>query len=182
LLAGSPKKSMCVPVGSAAFGVRPFVVWSYRSRVSPHVLVGYETNGSSVLAGNILAGQKAKLPAQLTYAGGIDVWFTKWLTADLDVLGQQVFQARRMSVGEYTELGACQDVFPTPPCSTTFASPNIDPNLTPVTGAYNITNASVGVKIRPFASLLVTGNATIKLNDGGLRPNIVPLVAISYTF
>jgi len=165
-------------LGSGAAGVRPFVVWSYRSRISPHVLVGYETNGSSVLAGDISTSKKARLPGQLTYSGGADVWLTKWFTAAFDLVGQQVFEARRVSVTTFTELGACTDSS----CTAPFKTPNTDPNLSQLTGSYNIANASVGVKIRPFARLLVTGNVLIKLNDGGLRANFVPLVGVSYTF
>ncbi len=106
------------------------------------------------------------------------VWLTKWFTAAFDLVGQQVFQARRVSVTTFTELGACMNSSCNPP----FKTPNTDPNLSQMTGSYNITNASVGVKIRPFSRLLITGNALIKLNDGGLRANVVPLVAVSYTF
>jgi hypothetical protein len=165
-------------LGSGAAGVRPFVVWSYRSRISPHVVVGYETNGSSVLAGDILTGSKERLPSQLTYSGGADVWLTKWFTAAFDLIGQQVFEARRVSTTTFTELGACTD----PTCTAPFKTPNMDPNLSQLTASYNITNASIGAKIRPLARLLVTGNVLIKLNDGGLRARFVPLVAVSYTF
>jgi hypothetical protein len=33
--------------GSGATGIRPFLAWSYNSRVSPHANVGYQYNGSS---------------------------------------------------------------------------------------------------------------------------------------
>ncbi len=178
-------------LGAGAAGVRPFVVWSYRSRISPHVFVGYEANGSSKIAGDISMGKKERLPGQLTYSGGADVWLTKWFTAAFDLVGQQVFQARRVSVTTFTELGACKDGFcgvcpvPLPPgtsCSLNFNVANKDDNLSQMAGSYNITNASVGVKIRPFGRLLVTGNVLLKLNDGGLRANFVPLVGVSYTF
>src|SRR5260370_17771785 len=32
-------------LGAGAAGVKPFVIFSYRARVSPHAFVGYETNG-----------------------------------------------------------------------------------------------------------------------------------------
>lgn len=170
-------------LGSGAAGVRPFVVWSYRSRISPHVVVGYETNGSSVLAGDISTGSKERLPSQLTYSGGADVWLTRWFTAAFDLIGQQVFEARRVSINtDFQDLGPC--VPPSGPnyCNGTPGPPNRYSNLSQLTGSYNITNASVGAKIRPFARLLVTGNVLIKLNDGGLRARFVPLVAVSYTF
>ncbi len=167
-------------LGAGAAGVKPFVVWSYRSRISPHVFVGYEANGSSKIAGDISTGVKERLPGQLTYSGGADVWLTKWFTAAFDLVGQQVFEARRTSVVGFTELGACTQPYPS--CIPPFNPPNQDSNLSQSTGTFNITNASVGLKIRPFARLLMTANALIKLNDGGLRAKVVPLVGVSYTF
>lgn len=169
-------------LGSGAAGVRPFVVWSYRSRVSPHVVVGYETNGSSVLAGDISTGSEARLPSQLTYSGGADVWLTKWFTAAFDLIGQQVFQAQRITIDpNFQDLGPCVP-FSGPGYCTTSGPPNQYSNLSHLTGSYNISNASLGVKIRPVAGLLITGNVQIKLNDGGLRANFTPLVGVSYTF
>ncbi len=51
--------------------------------------------------------------------------------------------------------------------------------------SYNITIASMGVKIRPFASvskLVFTGNVLVRLDDGGLRSKPTPLVGVGYTF
>jgi hypothetical protein len=176
-------------MGAGAPGVKPFVVGSYRwSRISPHAFVGYETNGSSLIAGDVSAGTKEKLPSQLTYSGGADVWFTKWLTGAFDLVGQQVFQAQRIAASTFQELGACKDSFcgecPQPPgsCSSTFFPANTDPTLSTLTGSYNVTNASIGAKIRPFASLVVTGNVQIKVNGDGLRARVIPLGGISYTF
>lgn len=175
-------------LGAGAAGVRPFFVWSYRPvssetsrqwwrRISPHVFVGYEANGSSVLAGDISTGQKERLPSQLTYSGGADVWLTHWFTAAFDLVGQEVFQARRTSVTTFIEPGPCDNFA----CQNPGPSAH-DPDLAQVTGSYNATNASVGWKVRPVAGLLITGNALIKLNEGGLRANVIPLVGISYTF
>src|SRR5262249_39239079 len=72
-------------LGAGAAGPKPFVVWSYRSRISPHFSVGYEMNRSSVIAGNILTGSKERLPGRFTYSGGADVWVTKSLTVAADV-------------------------------------------------------------------------------------------------
>ena len=164
-------------LGAGTAGVKPFVIWSYRSRISPHVFVGYETNGSSLVAGDISTGKKERFPGQLTYSSGADVWFTKRLTAALDIVGQQVFQAARTQVATFTEPGACPDLN----CLTPSAS-NTDQNLAQSTGTFNITNASLGVKVKPFATLLVTGNVLIKMNNGGLRANAVPLIGLSYAF
>src|SRR5207249_1530660 len=40
-------------LGSGTWGVNPFVIVSYRARVSPHVHLGYQWNGASILAGRI---------------------------------------------------------------------------------------------------------------------------------
>jgi hypothetical protein len=167
-------------LGAGAAGVRPFFVYSRRSRISPNLQVGYEVNGSSVVAGDVLTGNKQKLPSALTYAGGADVWLTKWLTAAFDLTGQQVFQAQRMTITTFQELGGCKN----PNCDPNdgFNAPNPDPNLTKMTGSYNLTNASVGAKVRPVAGLVITLNAEIKLNDGGLRSRFTPLVGVGYTF
>jgi hypothetical protein len=51
--------------------------------------------------------------------------------------------------------------------------------------SYNVTNASMGIKMRPFASLsrlVFTANVLVRLDDGGLRSKAVPLVGVGYTF
>jgi len=168
-------------LGAGAAGVKPFVVWSYRHRISPHAMVGYETNGSSVVDGDITTGRKAKLPSQLTYSGGADVWITKWLSAAFELVGQQVFEAQRLLTTTFSEPRKCVDAFcndlvPVPPPTPTH------PDLLPTTGSYNITNASIGAKIKPTQHLVVTGNVLLRLNDGGLRSKAIPLVGVSYTF
>jgi opacity protein-like surface antigen len=170
-------------LGAGAAGVRPFVAWSYRARVSPHAVVGYEANGSSVIAGDITTGKKDKLPGALTYSAGADFWVTKRLTVAADIVGQQVFQVRRTTMTTFTELGQCQDSA-TQVCDPDagFLAPHVDPVISQSTESYNATNLSLGVRVKPLGSLLLTGNVLIKLNDGGLRAKFVPLVGLSYTF
>jgi hypothetical protein len=176
-------------LGAGTAGIKPFVVWSRQSRISPHVLVGFETNGSSLLAGDISVGSKEKFPGQLTYSAGADMRVTKRLTAAFDVVGQEVFQAGRVIVTPFTEPAACQDSFcgecpqlPPGGCSANFDPPKTSPSISQRTGSYNVSNASVGMKVRPFSNLLVTGNVILKLNDGGLRYTAAPLIGISYAF
>jgi hypothetical protein len=50
---------------------RPFAIFSYaHNRVSPHLNVGYQFNGESLLAGNVQTGEKADLPDQFLYSAG----------------------------------------------------------------------------------------------------------------
>lgn len=170
-------------LGAGAAGFKPFVVWSYRSRISPHALTGFEVNGSSLVGGSLTTGIKDRLPSQLTYVAGADVWLTKWITGAFDIVGQQVFQAKSASITTFQDVGQCQDSlsFKCDPSVATLP-PNTYKVLTQTTRTYNISNASVGVKMKPFANLQITGNVLIKLNNGGLRSDFVPLVGLSYTF
>jgi hypothetical protein len=174
-------------LGAGTVGVKPFVVWSFRSRISPHAFVGYEANGSSTIGGDLNTGKKGKVPSQLTYSGGVDAWLTKRLTGVFDLVGQEVLQAERSSIVPAPDLGECQDQ-PGDPC---VYDPNFPPlpagghphnTLSATAASYNMTNASIGMKAKPFSNLLITGNVLLKLNDAGLRAKVVPLVGVSYTF
>jgi hypothetical protein len=50
------------------------------------------------------------------------------------------------------------------------------------TGSFNILNASLGAKVRISDKFIVFGNALIKLDNGGLRARVVPLVGGSFSF
>ena len=61
-------------------------------------------------------------------------------------------------------------------CSTLLPSPN---------ASYSVTNASAGVKIRPFpkaSKLVLTANVLVRLDSGGLHAKPAPLVGLGYTF
>src|SRR5215467_4206565 len=85
-------------LGSGAAGVRPFGVFSYSARVSPHVEIGYEWNGDSILAGDFVGptatNAKGSLPNRFTYTVGADVSIVKRLTGAVDLFGQRVFGLR----------------------------------------------------------------------------------------
>ena len=103
-------------LGSGATGIKPFVVVStVGKRFSPHLNVGYQWNGESILAGDVTGTTvsedstgtvvmkngpaiKNKLPSQLFYTLGADVGATKRLTLSFDYLGQALFNAPRVSV------------------------------------------------------------------------------------
>jgi hypothetical protein len=106
---------------------------------------------------------------------------TKWLTADFDIVGERVFGTETVAVTQQQFLANCG-------ACTASASPNTlslpslanSPN-----SSYNITNASMGIKVRPFRTvsrLVFTANVLVRLDDGGLRSKAVPLVGVGYTF
>jgi hypothetical protein len=174
-------------LGAGAVGFRPFAVWSYRSRISPHLAGGYQVNGKSKLVGDLATASEAKLPGQFTYSEGVDAWLTKRITVAFDFLGQTVFNTQRLIPTTFTELGACVynngNSFPdcNPP-DASFAPSKVDPNVTQLTANVNLFNLSLGTKIKVFSNLLFTGNVVFKVNHDGLRATAVPAGELSYTF
>lgn len=159
-------------LGSGAIGFKPFVIASLRKgRVSPHVNIGYQKNGKSILAGDITKDQKASLPSQFIWTVGADARILKRLTLALDILGQRVFDAPRLESA----------IFTTVPSNFITTSQNL-PNVTKVTESYDAINGSAGLKVNLGGNFLATANLLIKLNDGGLRANLSPLFGVSYTF
>jgi hypothetical protein len=170
-------------LGTGAAGVAPFVVWSMRSRISPHFLASFAVNGSSVIAGDITVGSKAKLPGQFKYASGTDVRVTKWLTTAFDMIGQQVFQAGRTSKTTASAPGECLDTSGNCDPALGFGPAVAQPSLTTSTGSFNTTSMSIGVKAKPFgANLIITANTLFGLSNGGLHSQVVPLLGLSYMF
>jgi Putative MetA-pathway of phenol degradation len=182
-------------LGSGTYGFTPFAVFSYTGRVSPHVNVGYQVNGNSVLAGDIIAPTsttpssltKGHLPNQFLYSGGADVVIIKTrLAGTFDLIGQRVFNARRETAVTQSFLGACgtpNTAMPGDAGYCTSPAANVSqPTLTPTKGSFNIINASLGAKVRVSDKLVIFGNALIKLDNGGLRAKVVPLVGASFSF
>lgn len=168
-------------LGSGAYGVKPFGVVSYRARVSPHLEVGYEVNGDSLLAGDFVGtttNTKGSLPDRFVYIAGADAGITKRLSASFDIIGSRFIGAPQVSASTFTDLGRCSNIT----CSTlTPGTTHPDLAVNPNTD-YNATSASVGLKFRPVGNFIVTGNVLVQLDDGGLRSRVVPLVGVSYSF
>jgi hypothetical protein len=153
--------------GSGTWGVRPFVIYSYSARVSPHASAGFEWNGSSVLAGTVTSQPvtKAQLPNVVTYSGGADASIRRWVGVSADYIGTSLLNASRIENSTYTDYqGHAQS------------------NVTTFNSNVNQANISLGAKVRPVARLLVTGNVLFRLNDAGLHFKPSPLIGVSYVF
>ena len=155
-------------LGAGAAGVKPFLSASYGSRISPHANIGYEFNGSSILAGNPANGTKGRLPDQLFYSVGVDAGVTQKLTLAADLLGQRFFAPPGVMQGAWVDVLKA-------------SHPDV-PQTIPIRRSFNTDDLALGAKYSPFGNWLVTGNVQIKLDDGGLRAKVVPLVGLSYTF
>jgi hypothetical protein len=153
-------------LGSGAWGVKALVVVSWElGRFSPHLNVGYQWNGESILGGDITSGQKADMPDQFLYAGGVDVGVHKNLTLVADLIGQKVVDAPRLVQKTFTAADG-----------STFDQVGFE------RGSYYVNDLSVGLKVRAGGSLLLDVNLLIRLDDAGLRADFSPLVGFEYSF
>jgi hypothetical protein len=150
-------------LGSGAFGIKPYLVFSRRGRIAPHLNVGYQWNGFSHLATD--QNGEHHLPGCFGYAAGADIGVTKRFTLVGDLVGQYF-------------LNAPQVTTPTPALTMPVMFSSIEPTI----GSYGVNNLGVGFKANPGKNFLVTANALIKLDDGGVRTRVIPLVGISYSF
>ena len=154
-------------LGSGTVGVSPFAALTYRGRLSPHVHIGYLWNGDSLLSGDPTAttGAKATLPPEILYAAGVDYGLMKRLTVVADLIGARVRNASRLSIGAFTDVDA-----------------NVLPNIEPSVKDYSNDAIGVGAKVRLKGQLLLIGNVTTRIDNGGLRARVVPLAGLSYAF
>ena len=155
-------------LGSGAWGVKPFVVLSVSKKVlSPHLNVGYQWNGKSVLAGDVRTGEKKSLPNQILYDGGVDIGVTSKITLALDVLGRRVLKSPRLQTETFHALQG----------GLTFPSIHFVQDAN-----FNVTSGAAGVKVNAGGKLLLDFNVLFKLDDSGLRDKVTPLVGFEYSF
>jgi Putative MetA-pathway of phenol degradation len=165
-------------LGTGAYGLIPFGAVTRAGRFSPHARFGYEWNSHSILAGDPTGSSPTSIslaPAFL-YSGGADYRVTKWVTVAGDLIGERVRSASRLSIGNYQRL-----VDLTQPKGTQGTLTAVE-SIKPRFASYNSDAIAVGGKIRLKKELVLIGNATIRVDDGGLRANVVPLVGLSYAF
>jgi hypothetical protein len=182
-------------LGAGALGLKPYVVFSRTGRITPHANLGYQWNDYSNIYTNPnpCNAQKTcngnlRLPPSLDYSAGADIGVGKRLTFVGDFVGQHYFDSPKLT----SPVNAGGNVFGLPNCSTStsgacsnaaFAAFTASKTVKLVLGGVNVDNASLGVKFRPFGHLILSANALIRLDNGGLRPDrFVPLVGISYRF
>ena len=153
--------------GSGTWGLRPFVIYSYSARISPHASAGFEGNGNSILAGTVTSQPvtKAQLPNVFTYSAGADATVRRWVGVSADYIGTSLLNAARIENSTFTDYHNLTH-----------------PNVSTFTSTVNQANISLGAKLRPVARLLITGNVLFRLNDAGLHFKPSPLIGVSYTF
>ncbi len=154
-------------LGTGAAGVQPFLAWSATyGEFAPHINVGYQWNGSSVLAGDLEAGVAEDLPDVATYAIGAVVAIHPRITVALDVLGRYIIDSPRVRLEEFHALDGR----------------SVYPNIAFETDSIHELSSAVGLKINVAGRLLLNTNLLVRLNSEGLRDKISPLVGIEYAF
>ena len=186
-------------LGTGAYGFQPYVVFSRLGRVTPHINLGYQWNGFSRLYVNpcffALSNDPtncteranpptAKLPGSINYSAGVDVGILRRLTAIADFIGQYYFNAPRVTKpGPASTAG-----IPNIPINNLNNDPNVaqfnsSPTIGIATQDMAVDNLALGFKWNPAGRLILSANALVRLDNGGLRPSrFVPLVGVSYRF
>ena len=156
-------------LGAGAWGVKPFAVVSFTyKRASPHINLGYQWNGRSVLAANPLGHTKDDLPDRITMAVGADVGVNDRLTFAVDLLADRVVGSPRLVTQTFVAAG--------PLGSAQFEDIGF------AEGSYVVTNGAVGVKVQVTTGMLVNFNVRFSAGSHGLSDRVTPLVGIEYGF
>jgi hypothetical protein len=156
-------------LGSGAFGAKPFVAYSGNfRRVSPHVNVGYQWNGSSILAGDASGDEKGDLPDQFLYAVGADVGVTERFSLTGDWLGRWAIDSPRVHKVSFDAVGPASEV-------------TLD-DIAITTDSFWASSAAVGFKANLHGRLLVDFNLRFSVGSNGLSDRVTPLIGFEYSF
>lgn len=154
-------------LGAGALAIKPFLVISSAHGVfSPHLNAAYQWNGKSLLGGNVQSGVEEDLPDEAVVALGADMGVGQKLTLAFDVVGRRVIDGEQVFRDTFTALNGTSRF----------------PVVTFHKSSYNVIDGAIGLKANPGGGLLVNLNVTFKLNDGGLRDRVTPLLGIEYSF
>ena len=173
-------------LGSGATGLKPFLAVSAGQRFSPHLNVGYQWNGNSILASDVTGttisedangnpviqngpSVERRLPSQFLYSLGADLGVTRRLTLAADYLGQTLFNAPRVFLSQTTT----QNI---PGGTGALTLPTIDSGKDTV----GLNSGAVGFKYNLLGRLLLTADLLFRLDNKGLRQDVTPLVSLSY--
>jgi hypothetical protein len=154
-------------LGTGAPGISPFGVWSATyGAFAPHVNLGYQWNGSSLLAGNPETGEEADLPDSVSYIFGADVGLNQRFTFAIDFLGRFVIDSPRLVTQQFFALD----------------NESVFPNVTFESSSFNELTGTVGFKANVVEQLLVDFSLLFRLDNNGLRDKTTPLIGIEYSF
>jgi hypothetical protein len=156
-------------LGAGAAGVRPFAAFSSAwGPFAPHANVGYQWNGKSVLAGDVIGDVKADLPDQFVYAVGTDLSVNERFSVVFDWLGQRVLDSPRLLTTTFTATGVAGTV--------------TLPDITFEQVSYWSSAASIGFKANIAGRVLLDFNMRFRVSDNGLVDRVAPLMGVEWSF
>ena len=154
-------------LGAGAVGIKPFAAFSTAwGRLAPHVNLGYQWNGESVLAGDVRANSTAKLPDSILFSVGADLGVTERLSLAFDVLGQRIIDSPRLVPTTFAPVG----------------SGLVFDDVTYRNATFSTAAGSIGLKVNIARRVLANFNVRFKLSDAGLVDRAAPLVGLEYGF
>jgi len=201
-------------LGTGALAVKPFAAlslytkpWNNGIVISPHINVGWQFAGQSLLGGQItsstttitvpncqagtastcqttefappFASTKGYLPDVFSWAIGTEIALGPQNTVVVDFLGNQIGWIH--GIPNMTTQSTSAQV----PLPTT----NATPTLTTATGFVGVPSQSFGqysgafgYKARIAGNLVATFDALVRFDNNGLTARVTPLVGLSYTF
>jgi hypothetical protein len=161
--------------GSGAVGLKPFVAVALPGfdlgtvRFSPYANFGYQFNGKSVLAGDVLRGVKESLPNQVHWSAGMSAKFHPRMALVADMIGLRVRGIEQLITVTVPGRGNGTG-------NVTGALPN------PARQSFSNTNGSFGLKLRTVGNLVASANMAVAFDKNGTRDRLVPLFGLGYSF
>jgi hypothetical protein len=156
-------------LGAGAAGLKPFAALSLTAgRLSPHVNVGYQWNGDSILAGDVDSGIKGDLADRFLLGVGADMGVATRLSVAVDVLAERVERSGRLAARSFTATG--------------LAGTFVFDDLGFYESAFWTANGATGIKVKIAADLLANLNVRFRIGNNGLTTRIAPLLGFEYGF
>jgi hypothetical protein len=191
-------------LGTGAVAAKPFAAlslytkpWNNGIVFSPHLNVGWQFAGKSILGEGItgatsvtlpsgfsalappLTSSKNYLPDVFSWAVGTEVAFGKHNTVVVDVLGNQIGWIHGI---QNMTTGFAQNALP--PLNT--AGQVTPETISGLESAGHVSfgeyNGAFGYKARVAANLVATFNMLVRFDNNGLTARATPLFGLSYTF
>jgi hypothetical protein len=192
-------------LGTGTTSVKPFVAVSLYAPAThgivfaPHLNIGWQYSGQSVLGGQLqptqlsqpltdgttvgyegapLTATKGYLPDVFSWAVGSEIAFGRHNTLVVDVLGNEIGLVHG---APNLAMGSAQGFAPT--TDSTVASPtSVTGLISTGTTSYSQFNGAFGYKARLIGNLVFTFNALVRFDNNGLTARFTPLYGLGYTF
>lgn len=152
-------------LGAGSTQTQVLLVSSYSSsKVDPHFNVGYTFTDK-------------RAAGQINYVSGVEVAATRRLTIIGDLIGRMFLDTLQLRDSLVTIQTRGDSALGLPPITST-AFGTVEPqsgNLTSVLG-------TVGVKLNPARSILISAHVIATLTDRGLRRRLTPVIGFDYSF